>query len=373
MTKRALVHRISASAPDDVSGIDAAIASKRIDPEGVIAVLAKTEGNGLVNDFSRGHATLALSLLFQRHLPADEAAKICLVMSGGTEGGMAPHWLVLERAEDDGGKNGDKGNDRSSSLAIGRAHTPALSFEHLGRLAQVEQVAAGVLAAMLDAGITDPAHVHFVQVKCPLLIAQRVADADRRGVTVATRDTLKSMGLSRAASALGAAVALGEIDRSAFSDADIGANWSLWSGRASASAGIELLNHEIVVLGMSSAWSGPLAIDHAVMADALDVEPVRAALGRLGLDAPGQLTPAQRGRLVALLGKAEASHDGRLRDHRHTMLDDSDIASTRHARAFVCGALGGVVGHAEIYVSGGAEHQGPDGGGPVALIVDRTA
>jgi cyanuric acid amidohydrolase len=128
-----------------------------------------------------------------------------------------------------------------------------------------------------------------------------------------------------------------------------------------------------VVLGMSSAWSGPLAIDHAVMADALDVEPVRAALGRLGLDAPGQLTPAQRGRLVALLGKAEASHDGRLRDHRHTMLDDSDIASTRHARAFVCGALGGVVGHAEIYVSGGAEHQGPDGGGPVALIVDRTA
>jgi cyanuric acid amidohydrolase len=30
-----------------------------------------------------------------------------------------------------------------------------------------------------------------------------------------------------------------------------------------------------------------------------------------------------------------------------------------------------MVGHAEIYVSGGAEHQGPDGGGPVALIVDR--
>ena len=67
MTRRALVHRISASAPDDVSGIAAAIVAGRIDPKGVIAVLAKTEGNGLVNDFSRGHATLALSLLFQRH------------------------------------------------------------------------------------------------------------------------------------------------------------------------------------------------------------------------------------------------------------------------------------------------------------------
>jgi cyanuric acid amidohydrolase len=205
------------------------------------------------------------------------------------------------------------------------------------------------------------------------LTATRVAEADRRGAAVATRDTLKSMGLSRAASALGAAVALGEIDRAALSDTDIGANWSLWSGRASASAGIELINHEIVVMGMSPSWSGPLAIDHAVMGDAIDVEPVRAALKRLGLNSAGQLPPAQRGRLVALLGKAEASHDGQLRGHRHTMLDDSDIAATRHARAFVCGALAALVGHAEIYVSGGAEHQGPDGGGPVALIVDRAA
>ena len=55
----AKVHRISAAAPDDMSGIEAAIAAGRIDPEGVVAVLAKTEGNGLVNDFSRGHATLA--------------------------------------------------------------------------------------------------------------------------------------------------------------------------------------------------------------------------------------------------------------------------------------------------------------------------
>jgi cyanuric acid amidohydrolase len=181
------------------------------------------------------------------------------------------------------------------------------------------------------------------------------------------------MGLSRAASALGAAVALGEIDRDAVTDADIGARWDLWSGRTSSSAGVELLGHEIIVLGMSLAWSGPLAVDHAVMVDAIDVEPVRAALGRLGIAAAGQVAPADRERLIAVLAKAEASHDGFLRGHRHCMLDDSDIAATRHARAFVCGALAGLVGHAEIYVSGGAEHQGPDGGGPVALIVRRHA
>ncbi len=361
----AKVHRISATAPDDVSGIEAAIAAGRIVPKGVIAVLGKTEGNGLVNDFSRGQATLALGLMFARHLPHEAAAQICLVMSGGTEGAMAPHWLVLSRVAGDAGTR--------PALAIGRAHTPPLPFWHLGRTAQVDMVAEGVYAAMAEAGIAKVDDVHFVQIKCPLLIAQRIAEADSQDKSVATRDTLKSMGLSRGASALGVAVALGEIERDRITDAVIGTDASLSSARASASAGIELVNHEIVVLGMSDAWSGPLAIDRGVMADAIDVEPVRAALARLGLSAAGQLAPAQRERLVAVLAKAEASHDGRLRGHRHTMLDDSDIASTRHARAFVAGALGGLVGHAEIFVSGGAEHQGPDGGGPVALIVRREA
>jgi cyanuric acid amidohydrolase len=358
----AKVHRISAVSPDDVSGIERGMAAGEIDPKGVIAVLGKTEGNGLVNDFSRGYATLALKTLFRRHLPASQAEQICLVMSGGTEGGMAPHWIVFERGE---------GSGEGPALAIGRAHTPALPFEHLGRLAEVDQVADGVRAAMHDAGILSPADVHYVQIKCPLLTAERIGEADARGAKVAVRDTLKSMGLARAASALGAAVALAEIEREKLTEADIGTHFELWSGCASASSGIELVNHEIVVLGMSPSWSGPLGIDHGVMADAIDVEPVRAALARLGLSASGQLPPAERKRLVALLGKAEASHNGRLRGFRHTMLDDSDIASTRHARAFVCGALAGIVGHAEIYVSGGAEHQGPDGGGPVAVIVER--
>ena len=359
----AKVHRIPASAPNDVSGIAQAIAQGHIDPKGIVAILGKTEGNGNVNDFTRGFATQSLTLMLEKRL-GDRARDICLVMSGGTEGAMAPHWTVFERAE---------GTGKGPALAIGRAHTTALTPEQLGRVAQVDQVAAGVQAAIENAGIGSAADVHFVQIKCPLLTAQRITDAEARGQTVATRDTLKSMGLSRAASSLGVAVALGEIAREKIADSAIGTDTSVWSGRASASAGIELMNHEIVVLGMSAAWSGPLAIDHAVMADAIDIEPVRAALGRLGLGAAGQLAADQRERLVAVLAKAEASHDGRLRGHRHTMLDDSDISSTRHARAFVAGALASLIGHAEIYVSGGAEHQGPDGGGPVAVIVRAPA
>jgi cyanuric acid amidohydrolase len=225
---------------------------------------------------------------------------------------------------------------------------------------------------MAKAGIAAAEDVHFVQIKCPLLTAERILEARGRGASTATAETLKSMGLSRGASALGVAVALGEVARDAIDDRAIGVDKTLWSGRASTSAGVELTVVEIMVLGMSAAWSGDLAIDHAVMADGIDVEPVRAALRRLGFDAAGQLSADEQARLRALLVKAEASSTGRLRHHRHTMLDDSDISSTRHARAFVAGALAGVVGHAEIFVSGGAEHQGPDGGGPCAVIARKA-
>jgi cyanuric acid amidohydrolase len=215
--------------------------------------------------------------------------------------------------------------------------------------------------------------VHFVQIKCPLLTAERVAEVEARGLTTATRDALKSMALSRAASALGVAVALGEVARERINDALIGRDWSLFSSCASASAGIELVNHEIVVLGAADHWTGPLRIEHCVMRDAIDVEPVRSGLSALGFSAPGQLPPHERARLVVLLAKAEASSTGEVRGFRHTMLDDSDVSSTRHARAFVAGALAALVGHTEFYVSGGAEHQGPDGGGPVAMIATRLS
>ena len=71
-------------------------------------------------------------------------------------------------------------------------------------------------------------------------------------------------------------------------------------------------------------------------------------------------------------GGATAASGWLLRLSASATKPEAFISSTRHARAFVCGALAGMIGHAELYVSGGAEHQGPDGGGPVALIVDRS-
>ena len=310
MTRQAFVHRIAMAGPDDMSGLEQAFAEGRLQRDAIVAVFGKTEGNGCVNDFTRALASRALRDLL--------GAAPCLVMSGGTEGGLSPHFLVFEVRESDAAP-------ARHALAIGRAHTPPLPPEHLGRLAQVDAVAAGVDVAMRDAGVADPAAIHLVQVKCPLLTSARIVDAETRGGRTATRDPLKSMSLSRAASSLGIAVALGEVDRAQLTDAAIGSDWSLQSGRASASAGVELMGHEVVVLGRSDMWTGPLRIDHAVMADGIDIEPVRDALARLGLEANGQLRPAQRARLKALIAKAEPGSTGRIRGYRHTMLNDSDL------------------------------------------------
>ncbi len=351
---QASVWRVPASGPADVSGVEALFAAG-LRPETVVAILGKTEGNGCVNDFTRGYATASFEALFARL----GVAAPCLVMSGGTEGALSPHWTVFARESVVDATD----TQDAPALAIGASRTPHLPYHHLGRREQVRLVAQGVKAAMADAGIDDPEDVHFVQIKCPLLTLARIGDADAAGETVATRDTLKSMGLSRGASALGVAVALGEIDAGEIADAVVGARLDLFSRCASTSAGVELTDHEIIVLGMSRAWRGPLAIDHAVMANAIDTVSVRAAQARL----------PETARLTAVLAKAEPDPSGMVGGRRHTMLDDSDIAGTRHARAFVGGVLAGVFGMTDLYVSGGAEHQGPPGGGPVAIIVDRIA
>jgi cyanuric acid amidohydrolase len=73
----------------------------------------------------------------------------------------------------------------------------------------------------------------------------------------------------------------------------------------------------------------------------------------------------------AVLAKADPATSGTIRGVRHIMLDDSDINATRHARALVGGVLAGVIGQTDLFVSGGAQHQGPDGGGPIAVIARR--
>ncbi|MEM7717717.1 MAG: ring-opening amidohydrolase [Pseudomonadota bacterium] len=344
---RARIHIIPTLAPDDVSGLNLLIAQGALDPSRLVAILGKTEGNGCVNDFTRAFAVSEL-----KRLLGDDSDGVTMIMSGGTEGGLSPHLVTFEVLKDEGA---------GPAMAVGSSITRALAPHEIGTFAQVECVADTVRSTIASAEISAMRDVHFVQVKCPLLTSDRIATSK---TPTSTDDTLKSMGLSRGASALGIALALGEIDAPTAARALSEHDSTVWSSRASTSAGVELMGHEILVLGMSEVWSGPLIVDHAVMTDAIDTASVHAAMARLQVGS-GSI-------LRALFAKAEASNHGQIRGARHTMLNDSDISSTRHARAMVGGALGGLVGRMDLFISGGAEHQGPDGGGPVALIAERT-
>jgi len=329
--------------------------------------MGKTEGNGCVNDHTREYASVAWCHLLSDWLgctPQQAAQRVALVMSGGTEGVLSPHFTVFTRRWVDGAAaHGEK------RLVIGIAQTRDFAPEEIGRSAQIDATAQAVHAAMADAGIADAADVHFVQVKCPLLTSGKVNAALARGAQTVTRDTYESMGYSRGASALGVGVALGELSPGEIGDGDVLNNGALSSARASASAGIELDGNVVIVLGEAAGAASPCRIAHTVMRDAVDATAVRTLLRQaFGLDAEHDAESLSR-RLVNLFAKAEASPSGSVRGQRHTMLNDSDINATRHARAVVGGVLASVVGHTALYVSGGAEHQGPPGSGPVAAIL----
>jgi cyanuric acid amidohydrolase len=98
---RTHVVRLPMAHPGDLSALDRILAEGLIRAEEIIAIIGKTEGNGGVNDFTRGYFTQSLMALLGRKLgraPEDLIKQIPCVLSGGTEGVLSPHYVVLSRA-----------------------------------------------------------------------------------------------------------------------------------------------------------------------------------------------------------------------------------------------------------------------------------
>lgn len=362
-SQRVDVYRVPMRDPGDMRGLKALLDDGKVNACDIVTILGKTEGNGGVNDFTRAYASHAFAQTLAAYIGCtaeDVLKRVALVMSGGTEGVLSPHATIFTR------RLVSEPGDGGLRLAIGVAHTREFLPEELGGMAQIEETALAVRSAMEDAGIADTANVHYVQIKCPLLTAERVEQAHARGFAPVTDNSYDSMAYSRGASALGVAQALGELAAPVNAQAVL-TDLNQFSTVASASAGIELTHSEIVVMGNSTAAVGDCVIGHSLMRDAIDLRGVLEAFASVGLDATSGLGDVTN-RVINVFAKAESSPCGRIRGYRHTMLDDSDITSTRHARAAVGGLIAGVAGNGALYVSGGAEHQGPPGGGPVAVI-----
>src|SRR5229473_4517642 len=146
VARRARVLRLATAGPSDTATLAAAIDKGEVDPATIVAIVGKTEGNGCVNDFTRGYATLALKLLLAERLncpPSEIEKRVAVVMSGGTEGGLSPHLLVFSREPAAAPASGPR-------LAIGVGLTRAFSPEEIGRAPQLAATSEAVTAAMAD-------------------------------------------------------------------------------------------------------------------------------------------------------------------------------------------------------------------------------
>lgn len=329
--------------PGDLSALAALIEQGTVRAGEVRAVIGKTEGNGGLNDFTRGFFTQTLMLLLARHTgeaPETLARRIPCVLSGGTEGALSPHYLVFSVAEEAApGKAG---------LALGSAFSPPTPARDIGRAAQIAVVADAVRAAMAAAGIARAEDVALVQVKAP---APQPPDPAAR-----SQDAKLLMALSRAAAAFGVGLALGDIPPECATEAALLADFSLFSSRASISSGVEVTCNEVVVFGRAQGWAEGIVAGVAPMADLLDLAGVQAAFAA----APGEV--------LGVIAKGEPDRSGAIRGHRHTMLGDTDLDAQRHLRGALGAIVAAVAGDGRVFVSGGAEHQGPPGGGLVCVF-----
>src|SRR3989442_1548732 len=167
----------------DTAGIEAAMREWNFGADDIVDVVAKTEGNGSVNDISRILVDRVLrDFLTQKGArPRQQALQVPIALSGGCDGVISPHINVFARVAEDDISRATKDELR---LTVGFAVSAKILPEEIGRPPMVEKVAAGVRKAMKEAGISDPKDVHFVQTKTPLLTAERIADAKRRGKDV---------------------------------------------------------------------------------------------------------------------------------------------------------------------------------------------
>jgi cyanuric acid amidohydrolase len=353
------VHKIEMASPDDVSGLEALIDGGIVDPSEIVAFIGKTEGNGGANDFTRGYATLSFKLLLARKLscsPEQIGKRVVFVWSGGTEGVLTPHATIFTRSP-----NVIRRDEKR--LVVGFGHTRRIFPAEIGTIVHVGEVAAAVRAALGDAGISDPADVHYVQVKGPLLTMAAIAEADAQGKAVVSRDPNASKIFARGAMGLGVAVALGEVDAGNLTDAMIGKRLDLFSAVASTSAGGELTACEVVLFGNASGSASNFRVAHDILEDLIDADAVRRCVHSAGPGGNGQ------GSIAAVFAKAEVAPNGRIRGRRNTMLSDADINYERHARAALGAVIASVTGDPAIFVSGGTEHQCGPGQAPIAAIV----
>jgi len=240
------------------------------------------EGDG----FNRGFSTLALAAMLgdKLKIPRDKVIRTLPIQGiAGTTGFMVPHAAVFVRRKVEGKEGKEK------RLVVAGACTRALLPEEIGTMTHVREVRDTVKALMKDAQIDDPKDVHFIFVKGQTVsfisgtFLRDIRDAESRGKKLISDDGRLVGSYSRAAGALGVALALGEVKESELGDDRILKDRDkIYSLIAHCSSGNERPNAAIILLGNTTKSTSDLIIGHGVLEDGLDAVGVKKILKDMG-------------------------------------------------------------------------------------------
>lgn len=341
--------------PGDTSDLARRLATFPADRIRRLALLAKTEGNSDVNDYSREYGLLAAKILLKEHGGEALLERSSFLFSTGCEGAMTPFGYLFVDIDDGAAATGPR------ALVFSGARSRSLTPEEIGTPAHAELAARTVEAAMADAGVTVD-DVELVIVKTPVMSHIPATQADRitnRRVTSA---------YSKAVGALGAGLGLGEVARERIVQEAFDADHALHARRAMVFSGSETDQVEILLLANRAGAPGDLTIRTGFLRDVLDAQAIRDTLLAAGCTIAADGTAADPDRVAAMLVKAGIAPDGRLRGCR-TTIKSSHIDMDKHIRATMSGVVGSILGTCRTFISANTVHQAPPGGGLCAVIV----
>ena len=326
--------------PDDLSALKQALAAHGPAQIQRLALLMRVAGE--YTDGSREKARAAVEALLIELGLTDRAVFITVI---GAEGASTPCGYAFIDL------GGDIAGGGARRLAIGLARIAPPEEPSLGKAPFAFDVRKAVDAALRDGGMSA-ADVETVIVNVPQPSTGDVGLRARQG---------------RAAAALGAGLALGEVQESALRDEAIVADGNLYAKRVQTFTGPAIRDIEVIAIGNRAGAGGDLFACNVITQDLLDARSLKRMLVGAGLklDADGELDTS---RLVATLAKLGVHPSGRVADAPTTIFG-STTPPEKHVRAELSCVLGATLHTTRIFSTFDPVQQAPLGGGTICCIL----
>jgi cyanuric acid amidohydrolase len=324
---------------DNLSGLEAAVAKfGRVEK---LALFLRVPGE--YEDGSREKAHAAVKRLLSEHRLADRAEMVTVV---GCEGATTPCGFAFAGVADDGA------GGQEPRLSIGVAHGKPPADDEIDTAGFALKIAELVGVAIADGGMAAQ-DVVTVFVNTPAPAAGNKGARARR---------------ARAVAALGAGIALGEIDPARVTDKAVATELSLYARRVQTFAGPTVKQVEVIVLGNRAGIGGHFVARATLTNDLFDVRSLKRLLVDAGLrlDADGEI--AEPDRVVAALIKSGVAANGEVLG-QPTAIFGGGLPPEKHVRATQSGVFGALLRTTRMFNTYDPIHQAPEGGAHACCII----